>query len=280
MKKRKRHIIVFGACLLWGGAVYLSGCVTPISPDEIFRNPIDTASTNFIPPRTTIIAGPQNNQTITTDSITIRWQGNEDAVLFCYKLDTEPWSAWTTGTSALLDYLDEGTHTILIKSKHRNTTTEESTPQLITFVVDAVKGPSAMFLPRRKFVNAGDAFSYDVRAEEVSILYGARLAIRYNPAIVLIDSIEAGPMMQGNGGSAILLPTIDNKTSTALVDIAVVGRKPKGVSGSGILATLRCRALTTGSVDFTFSSSESSYRDTTNTPIPIRDLVPGKVVVR
>jgi len=278
--KSYRNIFLIGAFFLLANAVYFSGCSSPLPPEEIFQNPVDTASTIFILPRTSILAGPQNGQTITNDSITIRWQGNTDAVLFSYKVDTDAWSAWSSATSTVLDYLDEGSHTLIVKAQHRNKTTEETNPSSVTFIVDAVKGPSAMFYPRRIFVNAGAAFTYNVYAEEVNLLYGARMAIHYDPALVTIDTIQAGALMQGNGSSALLIPTIDNSTGIAFVDVATVGHKPKGVSGSGTLAILRCHALTAGSVDFTFSKTDCSYRDTTNASITIRDLIAGKVVVK
>jgi len=195
-------------------------------------------------------------------------------------IDSSGWSTSAGYTSAYLEYLDEGQHTFIVRALHLNTTSVESNPHVTLFTVDAVKGPSAMFTPRRIYAAVGQPFTFSVSAEEVNSLYGARLSIRYDPAKVAVDTISPGSMMQGNGGSAILLPTIDNATGTILVDIATVGRHPKGVSGSGTLAVLKCRALTMGNADFTFVRSDCSYRDTLNTPVAIRDLVGGRVVIR
>jgi hypothetical protein len=274
----KNSFIVAVQIILWGIILFSSiGCEQISSPESIFDNPVDTLSSSFLKPATIILSGPTQGQTVAASTISFTWQGNKDIKDYSYSYDAVGWSAWNYQTTVTLEYLDEGSHFFSVRARHRNEVTIEDSPPKIYYVVDAVKGPSAMFFPRRIFINAGTTFNYDVYAEEVNSLYGASLTINYNPAIIQIDTIHAGSLI---GGNAILLPTINNTAGTAIIDIATVGRRPKGVSGSGSLFILYCHALLAGTADLTFSRGECIYRDTTNTSINILDLVSGKVVVR
>jgi hypothetical protein len=146
--------------------------------------------------------------------------------------------------------------------------------------VDAVKGPSLMFNPRRIVASRGQTFTYDIKAEEVSLIYGAKMLIQYDPSIVNVTGIIAGAMMTGNSGTAIILPTIDLSAHTITIEIATVGRIPKGVSGSGVIATLQCIARTSGNAIFQFNNSQTLFRDTLNIPITPNTLVQGRVEIQ
>jgi hypothetical protein len=261
-------------------SLFLLGCEQPTAPSEVLSNPLDTLSSAFNKPVATITGGPSESQTITVSSVTFTWSGNIDAKEYSYNFDASGWLAWSSQTSVSLDYLDEGQHSFSVRARHRNGTTIEQNPPQVNFTVDAVKGPSLMFNPRRIVASRGQTFTYDIKAEEVSLIYGAKMLIQYDPSIVNVTSIIAGAMMTGNSGTAIILPTIDLTAHTITIEIATVGRIPKGVSGSGVIATLQCIARTSGNAIFQFDNSQTLFRDTLNMPITPNALVQGRVEIQ
>ncbi|MFZ1976846.1 MAG: cohesin domain-containing protein [Bacteroidota bacterium] len=257
----------------------ISGCEQVSSPDSIFINPVDTVGNAFVAPITTIIAGPSDGQTITTDSVTFKWSGNNARNLFSYKYDTIQWTPFGTQTSLTLDYLDEGTHTFSVRSLHFNGTTIETNPPYVQYTVNAVNGPSLMFYPRRLIVANGQAFTYDINVVEVSLVYGAKLVMSYDPSLVNVTGAIVGSPLN-TGGSGVMLPTIDPVSKTITLDIAAIGRTPKGIDGTGAIVVLQCTALATGVELFQFNAAQTALRDTSNSPIPINTLIGGRVEIQ
>jgi hypothetical protein len=272
-------IVLLAVCLIAFG-LFILGCEQPSAPSEVLNNPLDTLSSAFSQPISTITSGPSESQTITVPSVTFTWEGNVGAKEYSYNCDASGWSVWSSDTSATLDYLDEGQHSFTVRAMHRNGITIEQNPPQVNFMVDAVKGPSLMFCPRRKYASIGQTFTYDIKAEEVSFMYGTKMSIQYDPSRVEVTGILAGALINSNGGSSIILPTIDSIANTITIEIATIGRTPKGVNGSGVVATLQCKALVAGTALFQFNSSETQLRDTLNVPIAPNTLVQGRVEIQ
>jgi len=252
-----------------------------IQPQEVPRNLLDTSHPDFVWPLTKIEEGPSESSTWTSSSVSFRWSGNKEVGSYSYKHDADPWSTFGPDTGTTLTFLDEGPHTFTVKARHINGVTEEGDPPKRTFTVDAVQGPAVMFLPRLKTVSWNQSFTYDIKAEQVSGLLGCKLAFTYNKNAVRIDSAQAGLFLRSNGGSpSPVLSTIDNANGKATFELVVLGGKPKGVSGTGVLATVYCHALSSGSVDISFVAGETAFRDTVNAPVTIKELVNGRVTVR
>jgi hypothetical protein len=258
----------------------LNGCEQPSAPSDLLNNPLDTLSGAFARPVTILLGGPTESQTVNVSTITFTWSGNAGAKEYSYEYDTVGWSVWSSQTSATLDYLDEGQHTFTVRARHLISTIVEQNPRQVHFTVDAVKGPSLVFCPRCKYVSRGQIFTYDIKAEEVSFMYGTKMSIQYDPSLVNVTGILIGAMMMGNSGTGILLPTIDSIAHTITIEIATVGRTPKGVSGSGVVATLQCRATVAGTALFQFNNTETLLRDTLNVPITPNTLVQGRVEIQ
>ena len=242
-----------------------------------------TVSPPPVAPATTITAGPAAGETVTVDSVVFRWTATGDVGAYSYRFDTELWSDWTASTSATFGFLDEGSHTFSVRGRHTNGVTVEQSPPSRTFTVDAVKGQSAMFLPRLKVVSNGQSFTYDVKAEEVAGLLAAKLSIGYNKNVMRIDSIQFGSLVTVNGGNAVQfssLNSVDNVNGKAIINLAIAGGSPRGITGSGVIATLFCRAIAAGRIDITFDRSGTEYRDAANAQISIRDLINGRLEVQ
>jgi hypothetical protein len=274
-----KYIVLSVLCLIALG-LFLLGCEQISAPNEVLNNPLDTLSSAFSQPVAIIISGPSESQTVTVPSVTFTWQGNAGAKEFSYNCDAGGWSVWSAQTSATLNYLDEGKHTFAVHARHHNGITIERNPPQIDFMVDAVKGPSLMFCPRRTSVLRWQTFTYDIKAEEVSFMYGTKMSIQYDPTYVTVTGIIAGAMVNSNSGTSILLPTIDSIAHTITIEIATIGRTPKGVSGSGVIATLQCKALVAGTTLFQFNSTQTLLRDTLNAPITPNTLVQGRVEIQ
>jgi hypothetical protein len=250
---------------------------SPQGPDY-FYNPCDTTHPEFVAPRTYITEAPDSLRPVAVPYVTFQWRRNPVVGSYFVHFDSKPgW--WTSDTSATFDFLDEGSHTFTIYSTNEGGCVIEKPAVVKTFTVDAVHGPSVMFFPRLKTVSAGETFTYDIKAEEVSGLFGAKLSISYSASIVTVDSVQTGSYVQSGGGDAIVFSSSDNASGKAVINLVVVGGNPKGITGSGVIVTLICRAAANGTADFSFDRAQTTYRDTTNVDIPIRDLVDGRVVV-
>lgn len=270
---RKLVLVVLLAGCFITGSLLIHGCTQSTPPPAL------------ITPLTAIDTGPAENGIVTSSTVTFAFHGNADVDTFQYRIDAaagDPWQS-TRQTSLTFNYLDEGQHLFELRGVNRNNFYTERTFQNRTFVVDAVKGQSAMFYPLRKTVGNGQSFLYDIKAEEVDQLYAAKLTIDFNHAIVEVDSIQFGPFVRSSGGDALNFPSvnsIDNTFGSIIVNMVVVGGHPKGITGSGIIARLYCRSLAVGDCDFTFNAAGSALRDTLNAAITINSLVNGKVSVK
>jgi hypothetical protein len=279
-KLHTKKSIVISVVYFIAFGLFLPGCDRLSAPSEALDNPLDTLSSAFSRPVTTILSGPSESQTVSASTITFTWQGNDGAKEYSYNYNASGWSEWSSQTSAAIDYLDEGLNSFAVRAKHKNGITIEQNPPQVNFTVDAVKGPSLMFYPRRKYASPGQAFTYDIKAEEVSHMYGTKMSITYDPSRVNVTGILVGTLINGNNSSCIVLRTIDTIAHSIAIEIATIGRIPKGVSGSGVIATLQCRAIAAGTTLFQFNNSETLLRDTLNTPITPNTLVQGRVEIQ
>ncbi|MCX6132221.1 MAG: cohesin domain-containing protein [Ignavibacteriales bacterium] len=248
--------------------------VTP--PESVPTNPLDIPGL----PVTTITQGPAQGSVLATSSATFRWSGNSEVGAFSCRLNGGTWSFWSTRTDTTIDDIDDGSCLFEVKSRHKNNITEEQNFPTRSFSVDAIQGPAAIFYPRRKAVTVSQSFTYDIRAEDVSGLLGCKLAMTYDPAIIKIDTIVAGDLVKKNGGFAESYLTRDPSGVKVVFEAVILGGTPKGVTGSGALATLTCRVVGAQQANLVFVQTETLYRDTGNKPLTIRQLVGGKVVAK
>ena len=144
--------------------------VTPVQD-----NPLDPGNEDYVEPTIAFVSELNDGDIISTETLSLAWQGNELVTEYRYKLDNFSWTDWFEDASATLEYLDEGEHIISIQSRYLSGDT--SAIASLSFVVDAVEGPALMFYPRRHVTTQGTTITFQVLAEEVTALMAAEIFI-------------------------------------------------------------------------------------------------------
>lgn len=106
-----------------------------ISPDKTFST---TADQNA--PQTTITSGPPDSGKACATTVDLCWTGSDNAtpsdqLLYSYKMDSDPWSAWTAEVCHRFTELAEGLHTFMVKAKDA-VGNEDLSPAVKYFYVD------------------------------------------------------------------------------------------------------------------------------------------------
>ena len=212
-----------------------------IFTDPGLENPFDTTASEFIPPRTKIISGPDEQQTVNTHTVTFAWQGNETSAEYSFSLDSLEWSKWSVDTTATFSLLDEGSHMFQVKSRSP-AEIEEDTASVRSFIVDAVQGPALMFFPRRVGVGTNNSFTLEIMAEEVSGLAGLSFEVPYNdPAIDFLDYdvFESSSAFLAKDNATVLTIVENDETDEVLkVALGRAGGTTSGVDGTGTLMNI------------------------------------------
>ena len=74
------------------------------------------------PPDTEITEGPEQDGTVCSLPITIRWRGIDEEtpaeqLQFSYRLDNQPWSDWSSDTEITLSELSDGLHVFMVRAR-------------------------------------------------------------------------------------------------------------------------------------------------------------------
>jgi len=248
--------------------------------EEIKYNPLDSDNPDYIPPETTIITDI-NASTLNTSAITITFEGNDDVVEYSYLVDSTSWSDWTTNTSVIMDYLDEGEHYFSVKGRYI-TMDEDESPASVSFIVDAVQGPALRIFPLLTETQVNSAFTLSVYTEDMDSLVFGELSVDITSQgsdIVFISS-ERGIIMGEDENSSVLLSIYEQNQGH--FTLAVNYANTEGVSGSGELLRLTfiaSAASANGTATIDFSSLNLKLMDYNGTEIIVNELVGGKVVV-
>jgi hypothetical protein len=240
-------------------------------------NPVDSTGTNFIPPVTTLLEGPDEGETITNHTVIFRWTGNETAVEYFYLLDAKATSAWTTDTMITYDYLDEGEHNFSVWCRNSAGVLEENIT-VHQFIVDAVKGPTLRFFPRKIEIATNSVFNVYVFAEEVENLAGVSIDIPFD---ISLFELQDYAILKGSTdflakNAEDLLTVEENTNSEFKVSIGRVSSDSPAVSGSGAILKLTMKFKGTSESQLTFGSAcRMQNPDLVN--IPLSDTVPCTV---
>lgn len=256
---------------LWG-VLLLGGCLEAPSQLEL-ANPLAE------PPRTEILEGPVQGETVRSAEVGFCWRGNTRFVReFQYQIDQGAWSGWSPDTSATL-ILDEGEHTFAVKSRippeADDPGVEEAEPASRSFVVDALQGPALWLSPRQGAVEVGKAVVLKAMAEEVSDLMLVHLVLDFDRTRLSWVEAQPGPFLRLNGAEVIFFAEGDQ--GRVVLDLAAVGGQPHGVSGSGVMAEVRLRATARGKAAIRLGDS-TQVRDSANQPLGLKERE-GCVVV-
>jgi hypothetical protein len=247
-------------------------------------NPIDTSSIAFVPPVTTILEGPSNNEVIRTTSVTFKWSGTKDLVRYELSINNSPWIS-TPNTSYTYDYLDEGQYVVVIRAIHQNGIIETNPPAR-TFVVDAVTADnSIMFYPRKNQTAALNVVSsYKIRCENFKNVAGVQLTLQYDPLLVEITDVSnlSGSIFNKSGmsGQVLLTNSGDDKKIINVVGLPTSKDVPFGVTGSDLLLTVSVKPKQKGQIPITIVTTETLLRDSTNTNLNKGSFVDGLIDVQ
>jgi hypothetical protein len=243
------------------------------APDEfVADNDYDPENPDYIPPIVSIVSGPSEGQTLTTESAEFTYSGNE-LMLFRTKLDTNFWSGWVNSSSITLDYLDEGDHVFFLQGKFATNDTSQIVS--VSFEVDAVDGPSLMFLPRRHISGLGDDITFKIIAEEVYGLAGTEFILNYDPATVSVENVLTGDIFSDMGDIFFFY---EDKPSEGklIITSAVWGSGEPSYTGTAVIAEVSIQITQLGEIDIVFDGSEL-FRDPDNESIQINTTIPGKI---
>ena len=236
-------------------------------------NPLDDESGDYTSPTISLLTELNNGDTLYSETLSISWEGNELVSEFRFKLDEFAWTEWSEDASTLLDYLDEGDHHVSAQSRYLNGDTSEILS--VSFVVDAVDGPSLMFFPRRHFAQAGEIVTFQIMAEEVINLMMSEIHLEYNPTELEIISISQGSFFQ-NGQNSIFLYEINSEAGAVQINMTLLDGDSHSVSGTGDLASIQVKLLQSGSSQINFNGSDV-FIDPDNSEISILEEINGLV---
>ena len=277
---KKFSAVIALSVLLFGSL----NCDIGTPTDPVRDNPIDPRNPVFIPPKTTVLSGPGDGSTVTTADVTFTWTGNQPTSEFSYRITNYEWSDWSTEKSITFTLLDEILYEFEVKSRFLTGTeeTDYSDPPSVNFTVDAVKGPAFTFYRRHSFTKAGDSFSVDIIAEEVTDLFAASVEVLFDPNLLEVTRITAyeneGDFLKSNAGDVVPFFEYDNQLGSVWIDIGVAAGDPVGVTGSGALANIQFRALRSGESPLRFVSNPQ-MRDPDNISIFINAEADGIVEI-
>ena len=238
-------------------------------------NPLDEDGGEYIPPIISL-KDISDGDTLYSESIEFIWEGNELVTEFRYKLDSFSWTDWNESSSATLSYLDEGNHQFSVQSRYLNGDT--SNVASVSFVVDAVAGPSLMFYPRRHFAQAGETVTFQIIAEEVTNLMMSEIHLEYDPSMLELMSISQGSFFQ-NGQNSIFLFETNTEAGAVQINTTLLDGDTPSVNGTGSLASIEVKLLQSGSSQINFNGSDA-FIDPENSEIHILEKISGLVMVQ
>jgi len=270
MKSKINKLIQIFVLILY---IILISCESPERLPNPF-NPYDPGSPDYEAPKSIITGGAFDGDTINTSTVTFTWVGNEITGDFSYRLNDSNWSGWSQDTSVTYDYLNEESYQFDVRARSDNVAKLVGDTTSVTFTADAVEGSSLMFYPRYKTLSVGSTEIVEIRAEEVVDIMGAEIGISFDPSKIEIDSVSSGNFMQKNGGELIFFKEIDNPTGMINIVSVTAGRTIPTVSGTGVIATLFIKGISTGIAQLEFTDI-CIYRDENDDAIEMKEKTIG-----
>tara|TARA_Y100000741_G_scaffold356201_1_gene332574 strand:- start:45 stop:836 length:792 start_codon:yes stop_codon:yes gene_type:complete len=236
-------------------------------------NPLDDEGGDYISPTISLL-DIVDGDTLYSESVEFTLEGNELVADFRYKLDSFDWTDWNESNTTTLSYLDEGNRQLSVQSRYLNGDTSDVAS--VSFVVDAVGGPSLMFYPRRHFAQAGETVTFQIKAEEVTNLMMSEIHLEYDPTMLEIMSISQGSFFQ-NGQNSIFLYETNSEAGAVQINTTLLDGDSPSVSGTGDLAEIQVKLLQSGSATVNFNGSDA-FIDPENNDITILEKINGLVV--
>jgi hypothetical protein len=117
---------------------------------------------------------------------------------------------------------------------------------ILLFAFGALPASAAPILTVQSNASAsvGSAFSLDITIAGVTDLFGFEFDLGFNPAFFSAVSITEGAFLSSNGDTTTFVPgAIDNAGGTITFTGSAINGFVPGVTGGGVLATVRFNAL-------------------------------------
>jgi hypothetical protein len=237
------------------------------------ENPLDEEGGDYIIPIIDL-SDITEGDTLFSETIQFNLSGNELVSEYRYKYDSYGWVDWNEEGSITLNYLDEGDHDLSVQSRYLNGDTSEISR--VNFVIDAVDGPSLMFLPRRNFAELGEIVIFQILAEEVLNLMLTEIHLEYDPTLLEIISVSQGSFFQ-NGQNSLFIHEINSEDGFIQINTALLDGDSPSVSGTGDLASIEVKFLQSQDAMIQFAS-ENTFLDRENDYILINSKIDGIIL--
>lgn len=245
------------AFVVLGALILAAGCAKtpqdPNDPEHPVWNPIDSHAPPGMraTPRATITGGPVQDGVVFRDSVTFTWKGNDSSVVaYCPCLDGACEPAFGPATSKMYANLEEGSHEFHVLARYpTGLETPLDSAEKRRFVVDAL-GTAIYLSPRAQTVGFEQDFAFEIKAKRF-----ARVDTQRVKGVRLLVGLPGGMTCQLdtlgflNRGTSRVLWWKDDRMSTVLLEMAVVGEPPTTPADSGSIARIRLHSGRTAFTD-------------------------------
>ena len=245
----------------------VASCTKKSSPTS---NPLDPDTDDYEVPMVSVVTDFSPGAIVNTSVVNIELIGNDLVTEYRYKLDNFSWADWSESPFVVLDYLDEGGHSVQVQSRYISG--EASEIASISFTVNAVPGPSLIFYPRRAFASVNDVVTFQILAEEVEDLAGLEFVIGFESTRLTLESVAIGTIFEASG-APLFFSDQPNQESLKITS-AVWGQDSPSFSGTGPIASVSFRVAQSGEIGINFEGDQI-FRDSNNLTINIQETVPG-----
>ena len=125
-----------------------------------------------------------------------------------------------------------------------------SAPDLPSENSQPLAGGTLYLQPEGHALSSDSTFKINLQVTGINELKGYSVILSYDPALLEVTKIEEGPFLS-NEANTFFYQKADDEKGTLQIDSALLG-PGLTVSGEGMLATLSCKVLKTGSAALTF----------------------------
>jgi hypothetical protein len=246
----------------------------PEGPDSIW-NPLDPANPNYAAPEPDDVTGPQNGETISSNSTTFNWSGPA-GMNYRHRVDDRAWSVYTTITGASVYNLDDGDHVFYLQA--RNEAGSEGPINEYRFRVDAIQTPALYLYPQYAEITAGGSFTLDLYLEIADSAAALSSIITYNSSQLTCTaaSIPSVNFFSAAGGQLIEFIDYQSTPGEVVLDVAHVSGNPRQSNGTGVVLQLTFQH-TGGSASSIEVAGSSQLRDADNRDVALSQFVGSQV---
>ncbi|MDD5702883.1 MAG: cohesin domain-containing protein [Dehalococcoidales bacterium] len=122
-------------------------------------------------------------------------------------------------------------------------------------------------VPSKSVVKPGDKFTVDILITPASgiNIAGVQFNLAFNPSSVKINGITEGPLFKSLGGSYFAAGVLGPSSLTNVYGVALGAGKT--ATAAGVMCTIQCEALSTGSTNFSLSGLVAGNKEGIAVPL-------------